>query len=57
MLDPKKLVYLLKRNLRELNIDYEKIIAEFGQVRASEGRARGKEFSMIEHIKLLFWPF
>ena len=53
MLDPKRLVYLLKRNLQVINIDYERIIAEFGQVRASEERAEGKEFSMIEHTKAL----
>lgn len=53
MLDPKKLVYLLKRNLHVLNIDYERNIAEFGQVRASEERVDGKEFSMIEHTKAL----
>ena len=48
---PSQLVRLLKRSLAAQQVDYELVIKRFGQVRASEDRARGREFALSDHVR------
>jgi hypothetical protein len=50
-LDPTLFVLRLKQTLSDEGIDYQRVIDEFGQVRASEERERGKEFSLRDHVR------
>lgn len=50
-IDPNQFIELLKQTMIDKGIDYELIIKEFGQVRASEERAAGKEFGLREHVR------
>jgi hypothetical protein len=45
------LVERLQQALAAGGLDYQRTIDEFGQVRASEERAQGKEFGLREHIR------
>lgn len=50
-IDPNQFIELLKKSMIDRGIDYELIIKEFGQVRASEERAAGKEFGLRDHVR------
>lgn len=41
----------LKATLARQGIDFEAEVESFGQVRASEERARGKQFTLAEHVR------
>ncbi len=44
-IDPNQFIELLKKSMIDRGIDYELIIKEFGQVRASEERAAVKNLA------------
>src|SRR5512146_2274725 len=46
-----ELVSGIERTLARLGIDYDGVIASFGQVRASEERESGRIFSLREHVR------
>jgi hypothetical protein len=50
-LNAELLVERLQQTLSAVGIDYQRTIDEFGQVRASEECAQGKEFGLREHIR------
>lgn len=50
-----KIFHLLKQTLDDNNIDYSKIIEDFGQVEAAEKREKGYEFTFNEHLKALIY--
>lgn len=41
----------LQISLQRRNVNYDQIIAEFGQVSASEDRASGRSFSLRDHVR------
>ncbi len=49
--EPHHLLSTLKATLASQGIDADVVVAEFGQVRASEERARGKQFTSREHVR------
>ena len=49
--EPHRLLSALKATLTSQGIDIDVVVAEFGQVRASEERARGKQFTLREHVR------
>ena len=49
--DPHYLLATLRSTLLSRGIDVDAVVAEFGQVRASEERARGKQFTLREHVR------
>lgn len=49
--EPHHLLSTLKATLPNQGIDVDAVVAEFGQVRASEERARGKQFTLREHVR------
>lgn len=48
--EPRRLLSTLKATLANQGIDADAVVAEFGQVQASEERARGKEFTLRDHL-------
>src|SRR5229473_6523811 len=50
-LDANEFTLRLQRTLTAQRVDYKRVIDEFGQVRASEERARGREFGLRDHIR------
>jgi hypothetical protein len=50
-LDPKSLVSGLQHTLSAQGVDYERVIIEFGQVRASEERLQDKQFNLVDHTR------
>jgi hypothetical protein len=48
---PSQLVYLLQLSLAAQQVDYERVIERFGQVRASEDRAGGRTFDLRDHVR------
>jgi hypothetical protein len=44
-------VCLIKQTLDEQQPDYESLIELFGQVRASDDRARGRKFTLSDHVR------
>jgi hypothetical protein len=50
-IDPKKLLSGLQQTLAAQGVDHQTVIAEFGQVRASEQRLQGKQFDLIDHTR------
>ena len=46
-----QLIQILQQTLSVQGYDYTRIIHEFGQVKASEDRAAGKEFTLQEHLR------
>lgn len=50
-LDARQLLVLLQETLANQSIQYERIIEEFGQVRASEDRQGGQAFSLALHVR------
>jgi hypothetical protein len=49
--DAKLLLERLQQTLTDVGLDYKRIVDEFGQVRASEQRAQGKTFKLVDHIR------
>jgi thermostable 8-oxoguanine DNA glycosylase len=47
----KELVKKLKMTLQKNGINYNRLIANFGQVSVAEKRAKGMEFSLKDHVK------
>jgi hypothetical protein len=50
-IDAKSLVNGLERTLSAHDLDYQKVVDEFGQVRASDQRARGERFDLADHVR------
>jgi endonuclease III len=48
---PDQLLRLLQDSLTAQQVDYERVIERFGQVRTSDDRARGKEFAFRDHVR------
>ncbi len=48
---PHQFLSLLKSTLRDRDVDYDRVIERFGQVRASQDRARGKKFDLRDHVR------
>jgi hypothetical protein len=48
---PLRLLRALERTLADVGLDVPRIINEFGQVHASEDRARGKTFTLRDHVR------
>ena len=48
---PHHLLSMLKATLTSQGIDVDAVVAEFGQVRASEERTHGKQFTLREHVR------
>lgn len=49
--EPGQLVSTLKATLASQGVDVDAFVADFGQVRASEERTGGKQFTLREHVR------
>lgn len=53
--DPKILIERLELTLKNNNINFEKVIKDFGQVEAAKRRENNSEFTFQEHVKALIF--